>query len=64
MAKTSYRLYSDESLRRLQFIRAAQVIGFTLAHVRTLLGNQTDQTPSCEEVQVLIEERLSDIEKP
>jgi DNA-binding transcriptional MerR regulator len=30
----NYRLYSDESLRRLRFIRAAQAVGFTLDDVR------------------------------
>ena len=56
----NYRLYDDESLRRLRFIRAAQTIGFTLDHVSTLLGNRDGKTPTCSEVQALIEERLAD----
>jgi MerR family mercuric resistance operon transcriptional regulator len=59
----NYRLYSDESLRRLKFIRAAQSVGFTLADVRMLLGNQASNGPSCAEVQTLIQERLADIDK-
>ncbi len=32
----NYRLYSDESLSKLKFIRAAQAIGFTLDDVKDL----------------------------
>ena len=32
-SQNNYRLYSDESLRKLRFIRAAQAIGFTLDDV-------------------------------
>ena len=59
----NYRLYGDESLRRLRFIRAAQAIGFTLDDVNTLLGNRDGKTPTCNEVQTRIEERLADIKK-
>lgn len=61
-SQANYRLYGDESLRRLRFIRAAQGIGFTLDHVSTLLGNRDGKAPTCHEVQTLIEERLADIE--
>lgn len=59
----NYRLYSDASLQRLRFIRAAQATGFTLGDVRILLGSQEGHTASCGEVQRLIEERLSGIEQ-
>jgi MerR family mercuric resistance operon transcriptional regulator len=59
----NYRLYTDESLRRLKFIRAAQSIGFTLEDVKTLLGSHEDENPSCPGVQVLIQARLADIEE-
>jgi MerR family mercuric resistance operon transcriptional regulator len=59
----NYRLYSDESLRRLRFIRAAQAVGFTLDDVRRLLESPSRKGPSCREVQTLIQDRLSDIDK-
>lgn len=58
----NYRLYNDESLRRLKFIRTAQAIGFTLDDVRMLLGSQDGSIPSCADVQCLIEDRLADID--
>src|SRR5262245_44204664 len=57
----NYRLYGDESLRRLKFIRAAQAIGFTLDDVKELLGRVDEEPPPCREVQTLIEGRLADI---
>ena len=59
----NYRLYSDESLDKLKFIRAAQATGFTLDDVRSLLSNEAGDTPTCGSVQGLIEERLGDIEQ-
>jgi len=54
----NYRLYGDESLRRVKFIRAAQSIGFTLDDVKTLLATPESSAASCRDVQSLIEERL------
>lgn len=58
----NYRLYSDESLQRLKFIRAAQAIGFTLDDVRALLG-EGGSVPCCGDVQQLIEDRLGEIDQ-
>lgn len=33
-----YRQYSDDDVRRLQFVRRAKGLGFTLAEIRELLG--------------------------
>lgn len=55
---SNYRLYSDESLRKLKFVRAAQSIGFTLDDVQTLLAVPDSSSASCRVVQPLIEERL------
>ncbi|MEX0641413.1 MAG: heavy metal-responsive transcriptional regulator [Pirellulales bacterium] len=57
----NYRLYSDKSLATLKFIRAAQAIGFTLDDVKTLLDRGDVKTPSCADVQSLIEDRLAEI---
>lgn len=58
----NYRLYSEESLNKLKFIRAAQAIGFTLDDVKALLGDGGD-CPCCGDVQQLIQERLADIDR-
>jgi len=59
----NYRLYSDDSLRRVKFIRAAQTIGFTLDDVKALLADERGGSPTCGSVQTLIEDRLADVEQ-
>jgi DNA-binding transcriptional MerR regulator len=59
----NYRLYGDEALEQLRFIRAAQATGFTLEDITALLQFR-DATPDvCHDVQGLIDERLADLEK-
>lgn len=43
-----YRIYSEESVRRLGFIRHAQGLGFTLAEVSDLLALATPKRRSSE----------------
>ena len=55
---SNYRLYAEEDLDRLRFIRAAQATGFTLGDVKTLL-----RPAPCGKVQSLIEHRLGEVER-
>jgi MerR family mercuric resistance operon transcriptional regulator len=59
----NYRLYGEEAVRRLRFIRAAQATGFTLEDVTALLSFRDGQTACCKEVQQLIEQRLVDVQQ-
>lgn len=59
----NYRLYSEESLRKLKFIRAAQAIGFTLDDVKALVSAPTKSNTSCREVQSLMEKRLAEVDQ-
>ena len=59
----NYRVYGDDALERLRFIRAAQATGFALEDIISLLNFRNDDTAVCHDVQSLIEERLSDLEK-
>jgi MerR family mercuric resistance operon transcriptional regulator len=59
----NYRLYSEESLRKLKFIRAAQGIGFTLEDVKTLLTLPDSSVAACDTVQTIIEERLAELDQ-
>ena len=59
----NYRLYGDQSLKKLKFIRAAQAVGFTLEDVKSLLDDGEGKTPTCGDVQGLIEARLTDVEE-
>jgi len=57
----NYRLYRDESLRKVNFIKAAQSIGFKLDDVKALLATPVSTAASCRDVQSLIEKRLSEV---
>jgi len=58
-----YRLYDAQAVERLQFIRSAQAVGFTLDDIRTLSQLDVHDPKSCKQgVQRLLEERLADIE--
>ncbi len=56
---SNYRLYGQDALDRLQFMRAAQAAGFTLSDISVLLEFKEGITPPCNEIQDLISERLS-----
>ena len=58
----NYRLYSAESLRKLEFVKAAKAIGFTLDDTKALLNAPSDGR-SCRDVQALIELRLADVKR-
>lgn len=58
----NYRLYTDDSLRKVKFIRATQVIGFTLDDIKLLLAAEDGRVPRCCDVQPLLKERMADVE--
>jgi len=58
-----FRLYSDNDLRRLKFIRHARQLGFTLESIRELLSIRIDpEHHTCQESKSIVQERLSDVE--
>lgn len=59
----NYRLYDEDALERLRFIRAAQATGFTLDDVIRMLGHRHASSASCREVQGLIENRLLNLKR-
>ena len=55
---SNYRLYGQDALERLQFMRAAQAAGFTLTDISLLLKFREGDTPPSEQVQAVISDRL------
>jgi MerR family mercuric resistance operon transcriptional regulator len=59
-----YRLYDAQAVERLQFLRSAQAVGFTLDDIRTLLQLDEKDNKSCQaEVQPLLERRLAEVDE-
>lgn len=54
-----YRLYNDDSLRHIRFIKHAQHCGFTLSDIQELLTLKHTESACCEDVRSLaIEKKL------
>jgi MerR family transcriptional regulator, copper efflux regulator len=59
---SGYRLYDDGVLARLEFIRRAKELGFTLHEIKELLFLRIDPAASCEDVKARAEAKIADIE--
>jgi MerR family Zn(II)-responsive transcriptional regulator of zntA len=62
--KTSagYRLYSDEALQRIAFVKHAQRCGFSLAEIRDLLHMREDAAIPPSQVHRFVQEKRSEID--
>jgi len=59
---SGYRQFDKSVVARLQFIRRAKELGFTLAEIRELLGLWFDTTTKCEHVRQRAERKIDDLE--
>jgi MerR family copper efflux transcriptional regulator len=57
------RLYDDETVRRLAFVRRATALGFSLAEVKSLLTLRVTARMSCERVRERALGKMQDIER-
>lgn len=59
---SGYRLYDQDSVERLMFIRSAQAVGFTLEDIRELLRIEANRGEACQaNVRRLLEQRLGEV---
>lgn len=61
--QSGYRLYDDEALRKLRFIKNAQILGFTLREIGELLKLRTTSVASCKNVQGKAQMKLGQIKE-
>lgn len=54
----NYRVYDEQAVRRLHFVRSAQAAGFTLSDIAVLLRFRDGDAAPCRRVQDLITTRL------
>lgn len=58
-----FRLYTDNDLQRLRFIRYARQLGFTLESIRELLSIRIDpEHHTCQESKSIVQARLEEVE--
>lgn len=58
---SGYRLYDDATVERLDFIRRAKELGFTLAEIKELLELSFAHS-NCEHIRQRAEDKITDIE--
>jgi MerR family mercuric resistance operon transcriptional regulator len=58
----TYRVYPDETVRRLRFVRNAQKLGFSLKEIAQLAGMATTHA-TCAEMCARMDEKLGDIDQ-
>lgn len=59
---SGYRDYDESALARLQFVKAGQAAGLTLAELRQVIVIRDDSGPPCAHVTALLEEHLNDLD--
>ncbi len=58
-SESGYRLYTDEAIRRIEFIKQAQECGFSLADIRELLELRSTDKACCDDIyRVSVEKKL------
>lgn len=60
---SGYRMFPEQTIHRVRFIKRAQELGFSLAEVRDLLSIQVDPKKECSEVTRLAKAKIADIEE-
>ncbi|MCH8221348.1 MAG: helix-turn-helix domain-containing protein [Proteobacteria bacterium] len=56
-----HRLYQEDHLKRLTFIRRCRKLGFTMAQIRQLLGLVDEHQYSCQDIKVLTMDHVEEI---
>lgn len=62
-SEAGYRLYGEEDVKRVRFIKQAQELGFSLKEIRELLALKLDASRSAREVKDLTQQKIRAIEE-
>ena len=60
---SNYRVYSDDTVRRVRFIKRAQELGFTLTEIKELLSLRASPRSRCEDVRKRSKAKITDIDE-
>ncbi|EHY87409.1 heavy metal-responsive transcriptional regulator [Saccharomonospora azurea] len=61
--QAGYRLFSDNDVAVLQFIRQAKTLGLTLPEIKNIINLQRDGATPCGHVTELLDTRIADIDR-
>ncbi len=60
---SGYRLYADDVVRRLRFIRQAQLLGFSLTEIQDLLSLRMQPDTTCADIRNLAKEKITAVDQ-
>jgi MerR family mercuric resistance operon transcriptional regulator len=60
---SGYRLYGEDVLERLEFIKRAQVLGFSLAEIARVISEKHAGQSPCAEVREIVRRRLRELDE-
>jgi DNA-binding transcriptional MerR regulator len=60
---SGYRLYTADIIERLEFIRRAQVLGFSLSEIARIIAEKEAGQSPCSDVREIVRRRLQDLDE-
>ena len=60
---SGYRIYGETALKRVQFIRQAKVLGFSLGEIKTFLDLSNEGRRPCSRVRKLAKAKLAEVDQ-
>ena len=60
-ADGGYRVYPDDAVHRIRFVRRAQQLGFALKEISDLLELEVDPSSRCADIRARAENKLEDV---
>lgn len=62
-SESGYRYYATDAVKRVQFIRKAQSLQFSLSEIQQILGVRRQGEPACPLVHNLLSQKIADLEQ-
>ncbi len=62
-SESGYRYYSFEAIKRVQFIKKAQSLQFSLSEIQQILGVRRQGNPACPLVRNLLTQKIAELEE-
>ena len=62
-SRSGYRLYDKSVIDRLEFIKKAQALGFSLDEIRHIISESESGQSPCEEVREIVHRRLQELDE-
>ena len=62
-SESGYRYYTGDTINRVQFIKKAQSLQFSLAEIQQVLGVRRQGNPACPLVRDLLNQKIAQIEE-